>query len=65
MQRHLDTNRSVGPEGIHPRVLSELVEELAKLLSIIYHHCWLTREVSDDWRLANVKPIHNKSWKRD
>jgi len=33
---HLDTHKSMGPDGIHPRVLRELPQELAKPLSIIY-----------------------------
>jgi len=44
----LDTYKSMGPDGIHPRVLKELVEELAKPLSIIYQQYWLTGEVPDD-----------------
>jgi len=62
---HLDTYKSMGPEGIHPRVLRELMEELAKPLSIIYQQSWLTGEVPDDWRLANVTPIYKKGWKED
>jgi len=33
---HLDTHKSMGLDGIHPRALRELAEELAKPLSIIY-----------------------------
>jgi len=33
---HLDTHKSVGPDGIHPRVPRELAGDLAKSLSIIY-----------------------------
>ncbi|KAK4831670.1 LOW QUALITY PROTEIN: hypothetical protein QYF61_018667 [Mycteria americana] len=63
--RHLDTHKSMGPDGIHPRVLRELAEELAKPLCIIYQQSWLTGEVPDDWRLANVMPIYKKGQKED
>ncbi|KAK4826398.1 hypothetical protein QYF61_008685 [Mycteria americana] len=55
----------MGPDGIHPRVLRELAEELAKPLSIIYQQSWLTGVVPDDWRLANVMPIYKKGRKED
>ncbi|KAJ7428118.1 RNA-directed DNA polymerase from mobile element jockey-like protein [Willisornis vidua] len=45
--------------------MRELAEELTKLLSIIHDQFWLTREVSEDWKLTNVTPIHRKSWKED
>ncbi|GAB0179194.1 mitochondrial enolase superfamily member 1 [Grus japonensis] len=62
---HLDTHKSMGPDGIHPRVLRELAEVLTKPLSIIYQQSWLTREVPVDWRLANVTPIYKKGQKED
>ncbi|KAK4806957.1 hypothetical protein QYF61_027324 [Mycteria americana] len=58
-------SKSMGLDGIHPRVLRELVEELAKPLSIIHQQSWLTGEVPDDWRLANVTPIYKKGQKED
>ncbi|KFW87800.1 hypothetical protein N305_06097, partial [Manacus vitellinus] len=61
----LDPHKSMGSDGIHPRVMRELVEELAKMLSIIYQQSWLTGEVPDDWKLVNVTPIHKKGWKED
>ncbi|KAJ7423667.1 hypothetical protein BTVI_09073 [Pitangus sulphuratus] len=60
---HLDLLKSTGPDGIHPRVMRELAEQLAKLLSIIYHQSWLTGEVPDDWKLVNVMPMHKKGRK--
>ncbi|KAK4820503.1 hypothetical protein QYF61_000082 [Mycteria americana] len=60
---HLDTHKSMGPDGIHPRVLRELTEVLTKPLSILYQQSWLTREVPVDWRLANVMPIYKKGRK--
>ncbi|KAK4807164.1 hypothetical protein QYF61_024284 [Mycteria americana] len=62
---HLDTHRSMGLDGIHPRVLRELAEVLTKPLSILYQQSWLTGEVPVDWRLANVTPIYKKGWKED
>ncbi|PKU48703.1 rna-directed dna polymerase from mobile element jockey-like [Limosa lapponica baueri] len=63
--QYLDTNKSMGPDGIHPRVLRELVEVLAETLSIIYQQPWQTGGVPADWRLANVTPIHKKGRKDD
>ncbi|TRZ15396.1 hypothetical protein HGM15179_011710 [Zosterops borbonicus] len=61
----LDTHKSMGPDGIHPRVMRELADELAKPLSIIYNQSWLTGEVLDDWKMASVTPIHKKGGKED
>ncbi|PKU44746.1 rna-directed dna polymerase from mobile element jockey-like [Limosa lapponica baueri] len=63
--QNLDTNKSMGPDGIHPRVLRELAEVLAEPLSIIYQQSWQTGEVPADWRLANVTPTHKKGQKDD
>ncbi|PKU38337.1 rna-directed dna polymerase from mobile element jockey-like [Limosa lapponica baueri] len=62
---HLDTHKSMGPNGIHPRVRRELAGELIKPLSIIYQQSWSTGEVPDDWRVASVTPIYKKSRKED
>ncbi|KFQ97683.1 hypothetical protein Y956_12749, partial [Nipponia nippon] len=62
---HLDTQKSMGLDGIHPGVLRELAEVLTKPLSIICQQSWLTREVPVDWRLANVTPIYKKGRKED
>ncbi|KAK4827374.1 LOW QUALITY PROTEIN: hypothetical protein QYF61_017312 [Mycteria americana] len=62
---HLDTHKSMGPDGIQPRVLRELAEVLTKPLSIIYQQSWLTGEVPVDWRLANVTSIYRKGQKED
>ncbi|KFW76550.1 hypothetical protein N305_03673, partial [Manacus vitellinus] len=65
---HLDSHKSMGPDGIHPRVLMELVEELTEPLLINYHHSWKTREVPDDWShlsKVNVVPLYKKGQKED
>ncbi|TRZ25772.1 hypothetical protein HGM15179_001358 [Zosterops borbonicus] len=63
--RCLDIHKSMGPDGIHHRLMRELADELAKPLSIIYSQLWLTGEVLDDWKLASVTPIHKKSGKEE
>jgi len=45
---HVDTYKSMGPDGIHARVPRELAEMLTKPLSIIYQQLWLTGEVPGD-----------------
>ncbi|KAF4804122.1 hypothetical protein TURU_010492 [Turdus rufiventris] len=60
-----DVHKSMGPDGIHPRLMRELPDELAKPLSIIYQQSWLTGEVPDDWKLASVTSIHKKGGKED
>ncbi|RMB89904.1 hypothetical protein DUI87_33678 [Hirundo rustica rustica] len=40
--RCLDAHKSMGPDGIHPKVMRELADEPAKPLSIIYQQSWLT-----------------------
>ena len=60
---HLDCHKSVGPDGIHLRVLRELVDMIAKPLSISYQWSWSNIEVPDDWILAYVTPIYKKGHK--
>ena len=55
----------MGPDGLHPRVLRELADVVAKPLFIILWQSWLTGDVLVDWRLANVTPIIKKGWKDD
>lgn len=42
------------------RVLRQLVKVLSKAHSIIYQQSLLTRELTVDWKLANVSPIYRK-----
>ncbi|KFP26754.1 hypothetical protein N325_11909, partial [Colius striatus] len=62
---NLDVHKSMGPNGVHLRVLRELVEVIAKPLSIIFSKSWRTGEVPEDWRKANVTPVFTKGKKAD
>jgi len=50
----------MGPDGLRPRVLRELVGVIAELLSTIYQCSWLSGEVPENWRLADVTPTYKK-----
>lgn len=39
----------MGPDGMHPQVLRELVEAIARPLSIIFGKPWASGEVPKDW----------------
>ena len=57
---HMDTYKSVRPDGIHLIVLRELAEEVAKPLYIISQQSWITGEVPGGWRIASVMPVYSK-----
>ncbi|PKU42713.1 rna-directed dna polymerase from mobile element jockey-like [Limosa lapponica baueri] len=61
---HLDTQKSMGPDEIHPRVLRDLAGQLTKPPSIIYKQSWSTGGVPDDWRVANVTPSTRRAGRR-
>ena len=56
--------KSMGPDGMHPRVLKDLAEVVAEPLSIIFKMSWLSGEVPDDWRKGPVTPILRKGARR-
>ncbi|GAB0177726.1 target of Nesh-SH3 [Grus japonensis] len=61
----LDTHKSMGPDGMHPRVLRELADVTAESLSIIFERSWRTGEVPENWRKASVIPVFKKGKKED
>ncbi|PKU42809.1 rna-directed dna polymerase from mobile element jockey-like [Limosa lapponica baueri] len=58
-------HKSMGPDGMHPYMLRELADVIAKLLSIIFERSWRIDEVPEDWRKANVTPVFKKGKKED
>jgi len=61
----LDAHKSMGPDGMHPRVLRELADVIAEPLSIVFERSWRTGEVPEDWRKASVTPIFKKGKNED
>ena len=60
MLSELDVNKSPGPEGIHPRFINELTEQLCLPLSIIFKESMKTSIIPKQWKLARVSAIHIK-----
>ena len=61
----LNVYRSMGLDGVHPRVLKELAEVVAEPLSITFEKTWLSGEVLSDCRKGHVTPIYKKGSKED
>jgi len=62
---NLNAQKSMGPSGMHPRVLRKLADVIAEPLSIIFERSWRAGEVPEDWRKASVTPIFKKGKKED
>ena len=52
-----------GPDGITPRALQELCDQVKRPLGILYRRALREGSCPEDWRTANVTPIYKKGAK--
>lgn len=61
----LKIDKSPGPDGIHPRVLMELREEISIVLANIYNASLTEGRLPLDWTTANISAIFKKGDKSE
>ena len=61
----LKESSSPGPDGIHPKLLIECADNLAKPLYYLFRDSLDSGSIPDIWKLAYVTPIYKKGVKSD
>ena len=61
----LDTNKSIGPDGISPYFLKWGVQELAPSLVRLFNYSLVTCQIPNIWKTAHVIPIFKKGDKQE
>jgi len=56
----LKPGKSAGPDGLHPRVLIELKNEIKKPLALVFQKSLDEGRVPSSWKSAEVVPIYKK-----
>ena len=56
--KSVNTTKSAGDDGIHPRILYECADELVTPIHMIFQHSLNKGTVPDAWKRATITPIH-------
>ena len=58
--KELKVDKSPGPDGIHPLLLSKLADSLAGPLSRLYNLTFTLSSIPEEWKLGRICAIHKK-----
>ena len=61
--KNLDPNKAQGPDGIHGNILKNCYSSLSKPLAILFQLSYNTGTIPNEWKQANVVPVHKKGSK--
>ena len=63
----LDQSKSVGPDGIHPKLLANLAknDEFVSAITLLFKNIYNSGEMPSIWKKANVTALHKKGSKCD
>ena len=61
----LPTDKTPGPDGLHPMLLRMTAASIAEPLSLIFQRSFATGLVPSDWKVADIVPIFKKGARDD
>jgi len=59
--RSLNELKSVGPDGVSPRLLKHCAKELARPLTDLFQKVTRAAEFPKSWKVARVTPVYKKN----
>ena len=63
MLRNLDDNKAHAPDRVPAQLLTETAYQIAPLLCALFNKSLRCGNFSEDWKLANVVPVHKRGEK--
>ena len=63
--QRLEIHKASGPDQISPRVLKEMANLVAPMLTVILKKSYDDGEVPEDWKTANITPVFKKGKRSD
>ena len=61
--KRLNASKSQGPDNLHPKLLLETLDEIKEPLTEIFKKSLQEGTVPNDWKLANIVPLHKNGSK--